>query len=65
VAIRAVTLKIRVKTTAGKWCVVKPVTDVKGRLKPLYAMVAGKPEHHARVAINCFSHLRKGPDGLA
>ena len=37
-AIRAVTLKIRVKTTAGKWCVVKPVTDVKGRLKPLYAM---------------------------
>ena len=44
--IRAVTLKIRVKTTTRKWYVVNPVFDAKGRLRPLYAMVAGKPERH-------------------
>ena len=45
-AIRKVSIKIRIKTPEGKRMMVNPVWETKGRLKPLYARVGGKPEHH-------------------
>ena len=43
---RTATLYIRITTKDGKKPYCKPVYLTKGRLKPLYAMVDGKPEHH-------------------
>jgi integrase len=45
-AIRTVTIKLRIKTAEGKRIYAEPVYEAKGRLKPLYARVAGKAEHH-------------------
>lgn len=45
-AIRIVTVKIRIKTPEGKRVYANPVWEKKGSLKPLYARVAGKAEHH-------------------
>ncbi len=42
---RAVTLYLRIKTADGKKPFCKPVYLAKGRLKPLYALVDGEPEH--------------------
>jgi integrase len=42
---RTVTLYIRIKTADGKKPFCKPVYLTKGRLKPLYAIVDGQPEH--------------------
>jgi hypothetical protein len=45
-AIRTVTIEIRIKTSEGKRPYVNPVWQTKGRLKPLYARINGKAEHH-------------------
>jgi hypothetical protein len=45
-AIRRVTLKIRIEMAHGKRRYCAPVWEVKGRLKPLFARINGKPEHH-------------------
>ena len=45
-AIRKVSLRIRFKSPEGKLVVAQPVYEVKGRLKPLWARVKGKPEFH-------------------
>lgn len=45
-AIRTVTIKIRIRTHEGKRLRVNPVWETKGRLKALYARVGGKAEHH-------------------
>jgi integrase len=45
-AIRKVCIKIRIKNPAGKRPYVSPVWETKGRLKPLWARVGGKAEHH-------------------
>lgn len=45
-AIRTVTIKIRIRTPEGKRVYASPVYETKGRLKPLWARVAGKAEHH-------------------
>jgi hypothetical protein len=42
---RIVTLYIRVKTKDGRKPYCQPVYLTNGRLKPLYAMVDGKPEN--------------------
>jgi hypothetical protein len=44
---RTATLCIRITTKEGKKPYCKPVYLSKGRLKPLYAMVDDKPEHHS------------------
>jgi hypothetical protein len=45
-AIRKVTLKIRIKMPDGKRPYCAPVWEVKGRLRPLFARINGKSEHH-------------------
>jgi hypothetical protein len=45
-AIRKVSIKIRIKNPAGKRPYVSPVWETKGRLKPLWARIGGKAEHH-------------------
>jgi hypothetical protein len=45
-AIRKVSLKIRIKAATGKRVIVSPVWEKKGRLKPLWAWVKGVAEHH-------------------
>jgi hypothetical protein len=45
-AIRTVTIKIRIKTPEGKRVYAIPVYEAKRRLKTLWARVNGKPEHH-------------------
>jgi len=45
-AIRTVTVKIRIKTPDGKRVYAGPVYETKGRLKALWARVNGKPELH-------------------
>jgi hypothetical protein len=45
-AIRTVTIKIRIKTSEGKRVYADPVFEAKGRLKALYARVGGKAVHH-------------------
>src|ERR1035437_4735079 len=45
-AIRKVSIKIRIKTAEGRLKVVNPVWEMKGRLKPLWARMGGKAEHH-------------------
>jgi integrase len=46
VAIRTVSVKVRIRTSDGKRVVVDPVWETKGRLRPLWARVCGKAEHH-------------------
>jgi hypothetical protein len=41
-----VRLKIRVRLSNGKRAYVDPVLSPNGKLKPLYALVDGKPEYH-------------------
>ena len=45
-AIRTVTVKIRIKTPEGKRVYANPVWEAKGRLKPLWARVGTKAELH-------------------
>jgi len=45
-AIRTVTVKIRIKTPEGKRVYANPVWEAKGRLKPLWARVGSKAELH-------------------
>lgn len=45
-AIRTVTIKIRIKTPEGKRVYANPVYETKGRLKPLWARVGTKAELH-------------------
>ena len=42
----AVRLKIRVRLCNGNRAYLDPVFSSNGKLKPLYAVVLGKPEHH-------------------
>jgi integrase/recombinase XerD len=42
----AVRLKIRVRLSNGSRTYVDPVFSPNGKLKPLYAVINGKPEHH-------------------
>ena len=42
----AVRLKIRIRIASGDRRFVDPVVAANGKLRPLYAMVEGKPEHH-------------------
>ena len=41
-----VRLSLRVRLPNGKRLFVAPVYAASGKLKPLYAIVSGKPEHH-------------------
>lgn len=41
-----VRLKIRVRFADGSRPYLDPVTSANGKLKPLYAVVRGEPEHH-------------------
>jgi hypothetical protein len=41
-----VRLKIRVRLSNGCRSYVDPIFSSNGKLKPLYAVVNGKPEHH-------------------
>jgi integrase/recombinase XerD len=41
-----VRLKIRVRLSDGSRPFLDPVLSTNGKLKPLYAVVSGKPEHH-------------------
>lgn len=43
---RKVALLIRVKLADGSRPYLKPVVSANGKVKPLYALVNGKPEHH-------------------
>jgi site-specific recombinase XerD len=43
---RKVTLMLRIRTADGKRPFVPPVYAANGRLRPLYALVAGNAEHH-------------------
>ena len=45
-AVRSVKLKIHIKLADGKRTYADPVYEVKGRLKPLFAWVNNKQEHH-------------------
>lgn len=45
-AVRTVRIKLRIKTPEGRRVYADPVFEVKGRLKPLWARVNGKPELH-------------------
>ncbi len=45
-AIKTVSLRIRIKTSEGKRVMVRPVYTKKGSLKPLYALVNGVEELH-------------------
>jgi integrase len=45
-AIRTVTINIRIKTPEGKRVYANPVYEAKGRLKAFWARVNGKPEYH-------------------
>jgi len=45
-AIRKVSVKIRIKNPAGKRPYENPVWETRGRLKALWARVDGKAEHH-------------------
>jgi hypothetical protein len=45
-AIRTVTVKIRIKTPEGKRVYANPVWETKGRLKPLWARAGTKAELH-------------------
>jgi hypothetical protein len=59
VANRTATLYIRITTKDGKKRYCQPVYLSKGRLKPLYAMVDGKPERHPEGVY----YIRFGTDG--
>jgi integrase/recombinase XerD len=48
----AVRLKIRVRLSNGSRSYVDPVYSANGKLKPLYAIVNGKPEHHPEGVYN-------------
>ncbi len=48
----AVCLKIRVRLSNGSRAYVDPVSSFNGKLKPLYAVVNGKPEHHPEGVYN-------------
>jgi integrase/recombinase XerD len=48
----AVRLKIRVRLSNGSRPYVDPVFSSNGKLKPLYAVVNGKPEHHPEGVYN-------------
>jgi len=48
----AVRLKIRVRLSNGSRAYVDPVFSSNGKLKPLYAVVNGKPEHHLEGVYN-------------
>src|SRR5258708_21612247 len=48
----AVRLKIRVRLSNGSRSYVDPVFSSNGKLKPLYAVVNGKPEHHPEGVYN-------------
>jgi integrase/recombinase XerD len=56
---RTATLYIRITTADGKRQYCKAAYQSKGRLKPQYAMVAGKPEHHKEGVY----YVRFGADG--
>jgi hypothetical protein len=45
-AIRTVTIKIRIKTMDGKRVYANTVNETKGRLRPFWARVATKAELH-------------------
>jgi integrase len=45
-AIRTVAIRIRFKTPEGKLVVAQPVWAKKGTLKPLWARINGRPQHH-------------------
>jgi hypothetical protein len=48
----AVRLKIRVRLSNGSRAYVDPVFSSDGKLKPLFAVVNGKPEHHPEGVYN-------------
>jgi hypothetical protein len=49
-AIRTVTVKIRIKTPEGKRVYAVPMWETKGRLRAFYARINGKPELQSEVA---------------
>src|SRR5271154_6042760 len=55
----AVRLKIRVRLSNGSRAYVDPVYSSNGKLKPLYAVVKGKPEHHPEGVYN-LRYLKAG-----
>jgi hypothetical protein len=55
----AVRLKIRVRLASGSRAYVDPVFSPNGKLKPLYAVVDGKPEHHPEGIYN-LRYLKAG-----
>ena len=55
----AVRLKIRVRLSNGSRAYVDPVYSSNGKLKPLYAVVNGKPEHHPEGVYN-LRYLKAG-----
>jgi hypothetical protein len=55
----AVRLKIRVRLFNGSRAYVDPVYSSNGKLKPLYALVDGKPEHHPEGVYN-LRYLKAG-----
>jgi hypothetical protein len=55
----AVRLKIRVRLSNGSRTYVDPVYSSNGKLKPLYAVVDGKPEHHPEGVYN-LRYLKTG-----
>jgi hypothetical protein len=48
----AVRLKIRVRLSNGGRVYVDPIFSSNGKLKPLYAVLNGKPEHHPEGVYN-------------
>lgn len=56
------TLYIRIKTPAGKRLFVKPVYAANRKLKPLFAVVSGKPEHHPEGVyyLRCLNGKKQG-----
>jgi hypothetical protein len=55
----AVRLKIRVRLSSGSRAYVDPVYSSNGKLKSLYALVKGKPEHHPEGIYN-LRYLKAG-----
>jgi hypothetical protein len=41
-----VRIKIRVRLSDGTYLFLDPIDSANGKLKPFYAIVDGKPEHH-------------------
>ncbi|WP_433966818.1 tyrosine-type recombinase/integrase [Tunturiibacter gelidiferens] len=57
--VAAVRLKIRARLPSGSRAYVDPVFSPNGKLKPLYAVVDGKPEHHPEGIYN-LRYLKAG-----